>query len=69
MQEKELIRECLNGSRSAQQHLYNKYAEMMLGTCYRYTKSLADAEDILQDLLKYLPGCTNLRATASWAHG
>ncbi len=49
MQEKELIRECLNGSRTAQHDLYNKYAEVMLGTCYRYTKSLADAEDILQD--------------------
>ncbi len=49
MQEKELIRECLNGSRIAQHFLYNKYAGLMLGTCYRYTKSMADAEDILQE--------------------
>ena len=49
MQEKELIRECLNGNRNAQHLLYNRYAEVMLGTCYRYTKSLADAEDVLQE--------------------
>jgi len=49
MQEKELIRECLNGNRNAQHLLYTRYAEVMLGTCYRYTKSLADAEDILQE--------------------
>ncbi|HWB24523.1 MAG TPA: RNA polymerase sigma factor [Chitinophagaceae bacterium] len=49
MQEKDLIRECLNGDRNAQHLLYTRYAEAMLGTCYRYTKSLADAEDILQE--------------------
>src|SRR5579883_3413043 len=49
MQEKELIRECLSGSRLAQHTLYTKYAETMMGVCYRYTKSVADAEDILQE--------------------
>ncbi len=49
MQEKELIKECINGNRSAQHLLYNKYAGMMLGVCYRYTKNIADAEDILQE--------------------
>lgn len=49
MQEKDLIRECLNGDRGAQQLLYTRYADVMLGVCYRYTKSLADAEDILQE--------------------
>ncbi len=29
--------------------LYERFAESMLGVCYRYTKSIADAEDILQE--------------------
>jgi len=34
---------------SAQKQLYDCFAEQMLGVCYRYTKSVADAEDVLQD--------------------
>jgi len=49
MQEKELIRECLNNNRAAQHWLYNEYAPTMLAVCYRYVKSLSDAEDILQE--------------------
>jgi len=49
MQEKELIKECINGNRSAQHLLYKQYAGNMLGLCYRYTKSIEDAEDILQE--------------------
>lgn len=44
-----LIKDCLNNSRAAQKHLYNTYASTMLGICYRYTKSLEDAEDVLQE--------------------
>lgn len=33
----------------AQQTLYTQYAGNMLGLCYRYTKSLHDAEDVLQE--------------------
>ena len=29
--------------------LYQQYAPVMLGICYRYTKSMEDAEDILQE--------------------
>jgi RNA polymerase sigma factor (sigma-70 family) len=49
MQEKELIKECINGNKAAQHLLYNTYAGSMLGVCYRYTKNIADAEDILQE--------------------
>jgi RNA polymerase sigma factor (sigma-70 family) len=49
MDTKSLIKECIANSRAAQKHLYNTYADQMLGVCYRYTKSLADAEDVLQD--------------------
>lgn len=48
-QDKQLIKECLNNNRAAQKQLYNQYAETMLGVCYRYTKSVADAEDVLQE--------------------
>lgn len=34
---------------AAQKQLYMEFAPVMLGVCYRYTKSLEDAEDVLQD--------------------
>ncbi|MEO7309863.1 MAG: RNA polymerase sigma factor [Chitinophagaceae bacterium] len=49
MDSKTLISACLKNNRAAQKHLYNTYADVMLGVCYRYTKSLADAEDVLQE--------------------
>lgn len=48
-QEQLLVKECLKNSRASQKQLYNQYADVMLGVCYRYTKSLADAEDVLQE--------------------
>ena len=44
-----LVKDCLKGHREAQQELYEQFAESMLGVCYRYTKSRADAEDVLQE--------------------
>lgn len=44
-----LIRDCLHGKPSAQRALYEQYAPSMLGVCYRYTKSMSDAEDVLQE--------------------
>jgi RNA polymerase sigma factor (sigma-70 family) len=49
MDHHELLKECLKGKPAAQKQLYEHYAETMLGVCYRYTKSIKDAEDILQD--------------------
>jgi RNA polymerase sigma factor (sigma-70 family) len=48
-QEQLLVKECLKNNRASQKQLYNQFAEVMLGVCYRYTKSLADAEDVLQE--------------------
>lgn len=45
----ELVRDCLKNKPAAQRRLYELYAEPMLGVCYRYTKSLSDAEDVLQE--------------------
>lgn len=49
MDEHQLVKSCLKGKPAAQKELYDRFAEQMLGVCYRYTKSLADAEDVLQD--------------------
>ncbi len=49
MDQKKLLNDCLKGKSSAQQELYAHYAKAMLGLCYRYTKSMADAEDVLQE--------------------
>jgi RNA polymerase sigma factor (sigma-70 family) len=48
-QDIQLIKKCLNNDRASQKQLYQQYADVMLGVCYRYTKSLADAEDVLQE--------------------
>jgi RNA polymerase sigma-70 factor (ECF subfamily) len=44
-----LVNDCLKGDGSAQRELYAHFANAMLGVCYRYTKSLQDAEDVLQE--------------------
>jgi RNA polymerase sigma-70 factor (ECF subfamily) len=46
---RQLIKSCLAGEASAQQALYEAFAGQMLGVCYRYTKSMDDAQDVLQD--------------------
>jgi RNA polymerase sigma-70 factor (ECF subfamily) len=49
METQHLLTNCLKGKKEAQQQLYQQYAAVMLGVCYRYTKSYEDAEDVLQD--------------------
>ncbi|HLK30642.1 MAG TPA: RNA polymerase sigma factor [Puia sp.] len=44
-----LVKECLKKDNAAQRELYAHFAEPMLGVCYRYTKSMSDAEDVLQE--------------------
>lgn len=43
-----LVKECLRNNPVAQRQLYELFAENMLGVCYRYTKSMNDAEEVLQ---------------------
>ena len=45
----QLVKDCLRGKTAAQKQLYDYFADTMLGICYRYTKSMADAEDVLQE--------------------
>lgn len=49
MDYKELVKNCLKGNPEAQRNLYNHFAASMFGICYRYTKSVTDAEDALQE--------------------
>lgn len=49
MDVRQLVKECLRNKPDAQKQLYDQYAKIMLGVCYRYTKSLKDAEDVMQD--------------------
>lgn len=44
-----LVKDCLKQKPEAQKRLYDHFAPSMLGVCYRYTKSMEDAENILQD--------------------
>ncbi len=44
-----LVKACLKKHVAAQQQLYQLFAPTMLGVCYRYTKSIQDAEDVLQE--------------------
>src|SRR5687768_3674483 len=49
MDTQKLVKDCIREIPAAQRRLYDHFAETMLGICYRYTKSMADAEDVLQD--------------------
>lgn len=49
MDDLRLVKECIKGKAVAQRQLYDRFAPAMLAVCYRYTKSVADAEDVLQE--------------------
>jgi RNA polymerase sigma factor (sigma-70 family) len=49
LDEKELIKGCINGDRLAQKQLYDAFAGKMYVLSKRYAKDLTDAEDIMQE--------------------
>lgn len=49
MHQPDLVKQCIKNNRAAQHTLYQQYAPAMLGVCARYTKSIDDAEDVLQE--------------------
>ncbi|MDR0699936.1 MAG: sigma-70 family RNA polymerase sigma factor [Tannerella sp.] len=49
MDEKQLIKGCINGDRKAQKVLYDKYSRKMMGVCLRYVKDTEDARDLMQE--------------------
>lgn len=50
LREQELIRELKANSRKAFDDIYRMYARRLLAYCKQYTKSLEDAEEIVQDV-------------------
>jgi RNA polymerase sigma-70 factor (ECF subfamily) len=49
LSENELIDGCRKGDRASQKALYERYCRKMLVVCLRYSKTTAEAEDILQE--------------------
>jgi RNA polymerase sigma factor (sigma-70 family) len=49
MDYQKLVKDCIKGRAEAQRQLYDHFSDYMLGVCYRYTKSMPDAEDALQE--------------------
>lgn len=49
MNQRQLVKDCIRQKPPAQEQLYRHFAPLMLGVCYRYTKSIHDAEDVLQE--------------------
>lgn len=45
----ELVKACQRNDRQAQNALYNLYKGRLMGVCRRYTRTLAEAEDIFQE--------------------
>ena len=45
----QILKDCLKHKPEAQRKLYEIFAPSMLGICFRYTKSMADAEEVLQE--------------------
>ena len=45
----QLVKDCLKLKPRAQRMLYEHFSPLMLGVCFRYTKSMSDAEEVLQE--------------------
>ena len=50
MSDKDLIEQILNGDNSQFRHLVDKYKQQVLRTCYGFTQSRSNAEDIAQEV-------------------
>jgi RNA polymerase sigma factor (sigma-70 family) len=45
----QIIKKCIKNDRKAQRKLYDRYASVLLGICYRYMHDKQAAEDVLQE--------------------
>lgn len=59
MDDKKLVADALKMKPGAQRRLYDHFAPVMLGVCFRFTKSISDAEDVLQDGFIKVFNCLN----------
>jgi RNA polymerase sigma factor (sigma-70 family) len=66
VEDAELLKGCLENNRLAQHKLYNKYAKRMMAVCYRYSKSLEEAEDTLNEgFMRVFDKLNTFKATGS----
>jgi RNA polymerase sigma-70 factor (ECF subfamily) len=49
LSQEELILGCQKQNRKVQKELYDRYAPILLGICFRYAKDTSEAEDVLQE--------------------
>ena len=49
MSREELIENCKQGNRKAQEQLYREYSPILFGTCLKYSRNKTEAEDNLHD--------------------
>jgi RNA polymerase sigma-70 factor, ECF subfamily len=62
LSENELIEGCRKSSRAFQKALYDRYCRKMLVVCLRYSKTTAEAEDIVQEgFVKVFQGIKDFR--------
>jgi RNA polymerase sigma factor (sigma-70 family) len=62
LSEDELIEGCRKGGRAFQKALYDRYCRKMLVVCLRYSKTTAEAEDIVQEgFVKVFQGLKDFR--------
>ena len=62
LSENELIEGCRGGGRAFQKALYDRYCRKMLVVCLRYSKTTAEAEDIVQEgFIKVFQGIKDFR--------
>lgn len=66
MTDEELVRGCVEGKSKFQQVLYTRFAPVMKGVCIRYSDTIEEAEDILQDgFIKVYLNLKNFRLDGS----
>jgi RNA polymerase sigma factor (sigma-70 family) len=62
LSEQELIEGCVKSNRSLQKALYDRYCRKMMVVCLRYSRTTAEAEDILQEgFVKVFQGIKDFR--------
>ncbi len=70
LSEKELYQQCVAGDRNAQKELFDRFSPKLLGICFRYSRSIEEAEDVLQDafirIFNYLPTYKNEGSLDAW---
>ena len=69
-EEAQLIEGCINGSRKAQEDVFNAMYRRLLGVCARYAKDDDDAKDILQNgFIKVFKSIENYKGDGSFKVG